>query len=162
MTFSPNKSLERILDVHQLTIRPRSFDWLLARENNSMREPNEIRVECLHPHAWLWEPLEDDDTFLLRAMFGTKAVYLDARLVFCFATKKEPWRGVLVATDREHHESLITEIPDLSPHPILQKWLYLSESSDSFEKTAGYLVRLAKRRDVRFGIVPPPKKRKRP
>ena len=126
-----------------------------------MREPNKIRVERVHPHAWLWEPLETDATFVLRAMFGTKAVYLDGKLMFCFATKKEPWCGVLVATDRQHHASLIAEIPVLVPHPILPKWLYLSESSDSFEQKAEDLVRLARRRDVRLGVVPPSKKRKR-
>ena len=128
-----------------------------------MRAPKEIRVQSVHPHAWLWEPLETDATFVLRAMFGTKAVYLDGKLMFCFATKKEePWCGVLVATDRPHHASLIAEIPVLSPHPVLPKWLYLSESSDSFEQKAEHLVRLARRRDVRFGVVPPRKTKKAP
>ena len=126
-----------------------------------MREPNKIRVECVHPHAWLWEPLEADATCVLRAMFGTKAVYLGGKLVFCFATKNEPWRGMLVATDRPHHASLIAEIPELSPHPVLPKWLYLSESLDTFERKAEYLVQLARRHDLRLGVVPPPKKRRR-
>ncbi len=125
-----------------------------------MREPNKIRIERLHPHAWLWEPLESDATFVLRTMFGTKAVYLDGKLMFCFAAKKELWSGVLVATDRKHHPSLITEIPVLAPHPILSKWLYLNVSSDSFEREAGHLIRLAKRRDGRLGVVPPPKNRR--
>jgi len=114
-----------------------------------------IRVEHIHPHAWIWEPLETDPSFVLRAMFGTKAVYLDGKLMFCFAARKAPWNGVLVATSRQHHSSLIAEIPALSPHPVLTKWLYLSESSDSFDEKAGYLIRLARRGDERLGVVPP-------
>lgn len=123
-----------------------------------MCETNEFQFKTLHPHAWLWEPLESDATFVLRTMFGTKAVYLDGKLMFCFAAKKEPWSGILVATDRQHHPSMMSEIPALTPHPILSKWLYLSESFDSFERVARHLIRLGKRRDAGLGVVPPPKK----
>jgi hypothetical protein len=126
-----------------------------------MPEPRTIRVERVHPHAWLWEPLETEATFVLRAMFGTKAVYLDGKLMLCFATKLEPWSGVLVATDRPHQASLIAEIPGLVPHPVLPKWLYLSESAEAFESKAEQVVRLVRRRDARLGVVPSPKKRKR-
>ncbi|MEI6322704.1 MAG: hypothetical protein WCP60_06345 [bacterium] len=123
-----------------------------------MRKAGKIRFERLHPHAWIWEPLESDATFVLRAMFGTKAVYLEGRLIFCFAAKTEPWSGVLVATDRQHHPSMISEIPALTPHPILSKWLYLSESFDSFEREARHLIILAKQGDGRLGVVPRQKK----
>ncbi len=127
-----------------------------------MKAFNEIRVEQIHPHAWIWEPLETDATLMLRTMFGAKALYLEGKLMFCFVAKKEePWSGILIATDREHHASLIAEIPFLTPHPVLTKWLYLSESSASFEHQAEYLVQLAKRRDKRIGVIPPLKKRKR-
>ena len=126
-----------------------------------MREQNEVRIKRSHPHAWLWEPLEAEPTFELRTMFGTKAVYLDGRLMFCFATKEEPWRGILIATDRPHHASLISEVPMLIQHPVLPKWLYLSESSDVFESRSEYLIRLARQRDKRIGVVPSAKKRKR-
>lgn len=126
-----------------------------------MRKPPEPRIAPIHPHAWLWEPLETDASFVVRSMFGTKAVYLDGKLMFCFATKREPWSGVLVATDHPHHASLVAEFPALVPHPILPKWLYLSESAEAFEQTAGRLVRLARRRDPRLGVVPSSKKRKR-
>jgi len=97
----------------------------------------------------------------LRAMFGTKAVYLDGKLMFCFATKDEPWRGVLVATDRPQHAALMAEMPVLAPHPILPKWLYLSEAVESFDRHAENLIRLARRRDARLGVVPSTKKRPR-
>lgn len=92
-------------------------------------------------------------------MFGAKAVYLHGMMVFCFSARTEPWRGMLVCTDRTRHNSLTKDFPSLAPHPILPKWLYLSESAADFETTATKLVRLARQCDPRLGIVPPAKKR---
>lgn len=125
-----------------------------------MREHSIGRIKPVHPYAWLWEPLEMDASFVGRAMFGARAVYLDSKLVLCFSAKAEPWRGVLVCTDRVHHTSLLTEFPRLTPHPILPKWLYLPESADDFEAVAGRLVALVKKRDPRIGIIPGAKKKK--
>lgn len=126
-----------------------------------MREPPAAKTRRVHPYRWLWEPLEDDPTFVLRPMFGGKSVYLDGRLMLYFTAREEPWRGVLVGTDRERHEALRAEFPALAPHPVLPKWLYLSESADGFERTAERLVALARRRDPRIGVSPEPKKRRR-
>lgn len=115
----------------------------------------------VHPHAWLWEPLEAEPTFVLRSMFGTKAVYLDGGMLLCFSAGEEPWRGVLVCTDRTRHAALVADFPALTPHAILPKWLYLPESHDAFERTAIALVALARRRDPRLGIAPAPKKSRR-
>lgn len=119
------------------------------------------RARLVHRYAWLWEPLEMDATFVLRSMFGAKAAYLDGRLMLCFTAGEEPWRGVLVCTDRVHHAALQAEFAELAPHPILPKWLYLPETADTFERTAARLVGLARRRDPRLGVVPQPKKRRR-
>jgi hypothetical protein len=119
------------------------------------------RIKSVHPYAWLWEPLEADASFVLGAMFGTKVVYLDGKLALCFSAKAEPWCGVLVCTDRKEHVSLIAQFPQLSPHPILGKWLYLPEASDQFERVAEHLVVLVKERDPRIGVAPQPKRRKR-
>jgi hypothetical protein len=118
-------------------------------------------VKRVNPHAWLWEPMEDDATFVLGSMFGTRVAYLDGLLMLCFATKEEPWRGILVCTDRTHHASLLAEFPALAPHPILGKWLYLPESADDFERVGGQLVDRALRRDPRIGIVPGRRKKDR-
>lgn len=114
-----------------------------------------------HRYEWLWEPLETDATFVLRSMFGTKAVYLDGKMVFCFSASEDPWRGVLVCTSHEHHAALQAEFTVLQPHAILPKWLYLPETADAFEATAAKLVALARRRDPRIGITPKPRKRKK-
>jgi hypothetical protein len=119
------------------------------------------RLKRVHPHAWIWEPLEEDPTFVLRTMFGIKVVYLGGKLVLGFAASDDPWRGVLVATEREHHGVLIADFPTLAPHAVLPKWLYLPESDDDFEQVAQRLVALAANRDFRIGVVPKPKKRKR-
>lgn len=114
-----------------------------------------------HRYEWLWEPLETDATFVLRSMFGAKAAYLDGKLMLCFCAGEEPWRGVLVCTDRAHHPALLAEFPALTPHPILPKWLYLPETADGFEPLATRLVALARRHDPRLGVMPLRKKSKR-
>lgn len=117
-------------------------------------------ARVVHRHAWIWEPLESEPGFVLRAMFGAKAVYLDGKIVLCCSTGEEPWRGVLLPTDREHHDSLRGDFPALVVHSILGKWLYLPESADAFERTATALVGLIRRRDPRLGVIPKPKKRR--
>lgn len=125
------------------------------------REPIIGRTRRVHPYQWIWEPLEGDPTFLLRSMFGGKSAYLDGRMVLYFTAGRDPWRGVLVCTDRSRQASLIAEFPSLAPHPILPKWLYLPETADSFEQTAERLVAMARRRDPRLGVIPRPKGRGR-
>ncbi len=119
--------------------------------------PATARIE--HPHAWLWEPLEGDRGFVLSPMFGGKSVYLDGRLALFFIAKADPWRGLLVCTDRDRQPLLVEEFAGLVPHPVLPKWLYLAESQNGFEETAGRLVALARARDPRIGVAA---KEKRP
>jgi hypothetical protein len=123
-----------------------------------MREFLKVRVKALHPYAWLWEPLEIEPTFELRTMFGAKAVYIAGKLQLCFTAKEEPWRGLLVCTEKTHHPALVEELNDLRPHSILPKWLYLPESSETFESTAARLVALVRRRDERIGVMAKPKR----
>ncbi len=119
------------------------------------------KTKRVHPYQWLWEPLEDDPTFILRPMFGGRSVYLDGKLMLYFTAGEEPWRGVLVCTDRAHHPSLLGEFFALVPHPVLSKWLYLAESADCFESVAGRLVTLARSRDPRMGVSSKPERERR-
>lgn len=126
-----------------------------------MRELFKARKKSdAHPHAWLWEPFENDPSFELRTLFGTKAIAYDGRLALCCSAKEEPWRGVLVCTDRTHHASLMRDFSGLTPHPVLSKWLYLSESIDAFEETAMRLTKAVRNRDPRIGIHSRPKRRR--
>lgn len=72
----------------------------------------------------------------------------------------EPWQGILVCTFHEHQASLLADLPSLVKHPVLGKWLYLSEAIETFERDAKRLVNLVKARDPRIGIPPAAKKRK--
>ena len=123
--------------------------------------PVRAQLKIPHRHEWLWEPLQTDPTFVLRSMFGAKAVYLGGRLMLCFCAGEEPWRGTLLCTDHAHHSALIAEFPALTPHPILPKWLYLPERAPTFEADATRLVALARQRDPRLGIEPRPRKKPR-
>jgi hypothetical protein len=125
-----------------------------------MREIKIVSAKADHPQAWLWEPLEDDSTFLLKSMFGSKGAYLDGKLMLCFCARREPFRGILVCTSREHHASLMADFPELVIHSYLEKWLYLPEVHGSFERVAEKLVLQVRRRDPRIGVLPSPKKKK--
>lgn len=118
-------------------------------------------AKLLHPYQWLWEPLESDPSFVLRAMFGTRAVYVDGKIVLCFSARSGPWHGVLVATDRSHHASLMERFPSLEPHSLLPKWLFLADSAAAFERIAERLVQAVRQRDPRIGVAPASKKGKR-
>ena len=117
-----------------------------------MRDFDKPPGKTTHPYAWLWEPLEGDASFILKSMFGAKAVYLNGRCQLIFFAKQDPWRGILVCTEREHQASLMKEFSSLVPHPVLSKWLYLPETTDEFETLAQRLVTLVGRRDPRIGV----------
>lgn len=124
----------------------------------------DIRAKAVkreHPLQWLAEPLLGESTLELRAWFGGRTITLDGKHHLFLTTQGEPWQGVLVCTFHEHQPSLRAEIPALVQHPILGKWLYLSESSDTFERDAKRLVQLVKARDPRLGILPKPRKKKK-
>lgn len=112
------------------------------------------RVRRPNRHAWLLEPLEEQPSFLARPMFGCLAAYFNGLLVLVLADGDEPWRGVLVATERDAHADLRREFPALGPHPILPKWLYLPETAPSFERDAQALVRCVRLLDPRLGVLP--------
>ena len=125
-----------------------------------MRDFDHFPAKTTHPYAWLWEPLEGEASFVLRPMFGGKAVYVEGRCqLICFANQ-EPWRGVLVCTDHQNQASLLEEFPSLAPHPVVPKWLYLPEAADDFESAAQRLVSMVGRRDTRIGVESSPKKKK--
>jgi hypothetical protein len=108
------------------------------------------------------EPVEAEPSFFQKPMFGCQAVYLFGRLILVLAAKEEPWNGLLVCTSREFHSTLICEYPGLQPHPILGKWLYLSQTHDGFDETAQELVLQIVKNDPRIGVEPGVSRRRRP
>lgn len=114
-----------------------------------------------HPLQWLAEPVSGDPTFELKSWFGGRTIMLHGKHQLFLTTQDEPWQGVLVCTSHEHHDSLRADIPSLIPHPVLGKWLYLSEATDTFERDARRLVQLVRAGDARLGILPSAKKKRR-
>ena len=107
-----------------------------------------------HPLAWLIEPLLGEPTFEFKAWFGGRTVSLEGKHRLVLTMQEEPWQGVLVCTTHEHHESLRADFPSLVQHPVLGKWLYLSDATPTFERDARRLVQLVRARDPRLGILP--------
>jgi hypothetical protein len=119
------------------------------------------KVKRPHPLQWILEPAEAEPSFFQKPMFGCQAAYLFGKMALVLADGAEPWNGVLVCTSREFHSSLVADYPELQPHPVLPKWLYLAQSSDAFEGTARQLVLQALKNDARIGVEPRPGKRRR-
>ena len=119
------------------------------------------KVERRNPLQWILEALEAEPSFFQKPMFGCEAAYLFGRLMFVLAAQDEPWKGVLVCTSHEFHSVLLREYPDLRPHPVLGKWLYLPHGHESFEETAEQLVGLVIKNDPRIGVEPRERKAKR-
>ncbi len=111
--------------------------------------------------AWILEGLERDPTYVHKRMFSADAAYIDGRLCLTAGDRDEPWNGLLVCTSQEHHAALIDEMPALQAHPVLGKWLYVSQSDPAFESTVESVTALVLARDLRIGVEPKPKKRRR-
>lgn len=91
-------------------------------------------------------------------MFGCRAAWLHGKIVAVLADGKSPWNGLLVPTEREHHEGLRKRWPELRPHPVLGKWLWIAETSPDFESTAAAIAERIRKQDPWLGAVPKPKK----
>ncbi len=117
-----------------------------------------MKIKKVNSLQWIFEPLEKKSNFIQKRMFGCRAGYLDDRLVLVLADTQEPWNGVLIPTERSFHPDIRKEFPETTPHPVLGKWLYISQNSPSFETVASDLVELILRGDLRFGVAPKPKK----
>lgn len=105
-----------------------------------------------HRYGGLVDGLTSEPTLLVSTMFGFVTCYVHGRFMLALADKRPPWRGLLVPTDRAHHPALRALLPDLVVHPVLGKWLYLRDSSPSFEESAQRLVDLARADDPRLGV----------
>ena len=111
----------------------------------------------MKPHrlSWVVEPLAEEASHLEKAMFGCRGHYLHGRLMLVLAARgEEPWNGLLIPTEREHHAALRRDHPALAVHPMLKKWLYVPEASEDFEETARALVERALVNDARLGVEP--------
>src|SRR2546427_10938847 len=95
-------------------------------------------------------------------MFGCMGCYLYGRFSLVLGARgREPWNGLLVPTEKRHHNSLCRDHKSLGIHPILKKWLYLPESNNEFEESAKAIVDSIFANDARIGVEPKAKSSKR-
>ena len=78
-------------------------------------------------------------------------------MVLVLCSGEEPWNGLLIPTEKEHHQDIIQDFSGLVQHPVLKKWLYLSENQEDFESVAMDLVEAIRLGDQRMGIEPKPR-----
>jgi hypothetical protein len=118
-------------------------------------------------NQWILQELEDDPSFFTKRMFGGLAVYLFGRMMMVLVeptkTGRWKWHGVLICTGHQEQAAIVEEFPQLAPHDILKKWLYLDSRHEEFEATMDRVAHAIARDDPRFGIRPDAaKKRARP
>jgi hypothetical protein len=113
-------------------------------------------------NEWTLQAFEDHPSFFTKRMFGGLAVYLFGRqmmvLVEPTRTGRWQWHGVLVCTEHANRAAIIREFPQLAPHDILTKWLYIDSGHADFEATLERVAGAIARDDPRFGIHPRPRK----
>lgn len=114
-----------------------------------------------NPLQWLFEPLIDLHGYFEKPMFGCLACYFNGRLALVLAAKEEPWNGLLIPTEKEFHNSIMSDFKDIVQHPVLKKWLYLSQQDENFETVGVEIVEAVRLNDIRFGVEPKVKSSKK-
>lgn len=113
-------------------------------------------------NEWIFQVFEDHASFFTKPMFGGLAVYLLGRMMMILVeptkTGRWKWHGVLLCTDRAQQPAILAEFPQLAPHDILKKWLYLDSRHEDFEPVMERVAHAMARNDRRFGILPRPRK----
>lgn len=109
---------------------------------------------------WVVESIMEEPSYINKAMFGCRGIYLHGRLMLVLCSGEEPWNGLLIATDHEFHDSIRNDFEYVVRHPVLKKWLYLPEASEDFETVASGIVEAIRVNDQRFGVEPKERKRK--
>jgi len=98
------------------------------------------------------------DSIVLKYMFGWHYVYWGKKLMVVLSkTQKRPeWDGIWIATEREHHESLFSDIPELQPFFMDEveresNWLLLPADAEDFETSAIKICEMVAHGDTRVG-----------
>lgn len=107
----------------------------------------------MHSFEFIKDALSEGEGFYFKKMFGGEALFVNSKMVLVIIDKPSTkwknkdygqnlWSGVMIPTFKEHHLKLIKKIPDLKPHPVLGKWLFLSSHNPNFEELCGEIVEL--------------------
>jgi hypothetical protein len=90
-------------------------------------------------------------------MFGGLAAYLHDRILLVLVeptkTGRWKWHGALIATDVARQPAILAEFPQLAPHDVLKKWLYLDSHHEEFEEVMERIAHAMARGDARFGVL---------
>jgi hypothetical protein len=114
--------------------------------------------------AFVLEELEPLDPHT-RFMFGGIAVYVEENIVMMLADKERLGgdRGVWIATTKEHHTSLKTELPSMRTITVfgsaVSSWQNLPADALSFEDDVLRACALIRAADPRIGKVPARRRR---
>jgi hypothetical protein len=115
-------------------------------------------------NEWILQVFQNHPSFFTKRMFSGLAVYLFGRQMMVLMepakTGRWKWHGVLICTEYAHQPAIIEEFPQLAPHDILKKWLYIDTRHEEFEPTMERVAEAIARDDRRFGIQPHSKKEK--
>ncbi len=114
-----------------------------------------------HPLLWTVEFLQDEPSYLEKRMFGCLAIYIHGRMMLALSSGEEPWNGLLLPTFHQFHQDIMKDFKGVVQHPVLKKWLYLSENQEDFESTAMDLVEAIRLGDQRIGIEPQVRKQRK-
>ncbi len=117
-----------------------------------------LKIKKTNALEWVAEPLFDHTDLIRKKMFGLEAFYLGELLVLVLGDGKEPWNGILLPVERERQAEVCKERAEFKPHPILGKWLYLSQKHADFESIAEWATSRILRRDPRLGTMPAKRK----
>jgi hypothetical protein len=109
-------------------------------------------------NEWIFQAFEDHPSFFTKRMFGGLAACLFGRMMMVLVeptkTGRWKWHGVLICTDYALQPAIVEEFPELTPHRVLKKWLYIDSHNDTFESTMEKVAKAIARNDWRFGIRP--------
>ncbi len=117
---------------------------------------------------WIPDLLPKDH--LRKPMFGGFAFYVDSKIVLVIFENEgdrthrgkkynfDLWNGCLFPTERSFHPQITELFPELIPHPVLPKWLYLSVQSENFDSLVEELMKYIRARSALFGVMPTSKK----
>jgi hypothetical protein len=97
----------------------------------------------------------------VKKMFGMHYIYLGKRIMLILrkSVNQPGLNGIWVATDKDHHESLKNNVPELSPFFIdgderHGHWLLIQDTAEDFEGAAIKVCELIAHGDARMGRVP--------
>ncbi len=102
-------------------------------------------------------------TIIIKPAIGMFYIYFEGKIVLIFRKvgKNPQHNGLWIATSRENHASLKTEIPAITDFVFEEgevfepNWLQLRDEHDDFEEAAIQICELVSGRDKRIGKVTP-------